>query len=187
MRRGSCAVIIAALALTTGCAAQDPEPPQLEQLTASAAGGVYLDAVCPVNTAWDNVDLELDRLRLGLHRGTTDTQDFASALKKMAVASEEAAKFLAPKDYTWPKVAKAPVAEVRETLLADKQQVPKILKLSAKEAVIYEWSGRDRIAQSAADARVALGLPADPELACAQWVEQQNAEKSDSGAKDLSD
>lgn len=187
MRRALCAVIIAALAVTAGCATQDPEPTRPEPLTASAAGGVYLHAVCPVNAAWDRVDLEVDRLRLALKRGTADTHEFASALKAMAVASEEATKLLAPKDHTWPKAAKAPVSAVRETLLADEKQAPKVAKLSAQEVVVYAWNGSEKIAQSAAEARVALGLPADAELACRQWGEQQKPQKTDSGAKDAND
>lgn len=184
MRRGSCALVIASVVLTAGCA-QDPEPPKPpEVLTASVAGGLYLDAVCPVNDAWDQVDLELDRLRLGLSRGEADTKEFAVAVKKVAEASEKAAKQLAPKDRAWPEDAKSAVGEVRDTLLADQKQALKVAKLKAKEAVDYVWQGSDDIAKSAAEARVVLGLPADPELACAQWDEQQKVEADEKAKPD---
>lgn len=186
LRRGSCAVVIAVTALTAGCAAQDPEPQKPEVLTASLAGGLYLEAVCPVNGAWDRADLELDRLRFLLRRGDADTREFASAMKNVAAASGTAAKQLAPKDRAWPKDAKTHIAEVRNTLLTDQKQALKVAKLSAEDAAEYVWQGSDDIAASAAEARASLGLPADPELACAQWIDQQKAKK-DSKKKDSSD
>jgi hypothetical protein len=187
LRRGLWAVGIAALTLTAGCASQDPEPPKPEPLTASAAGAVYLVAVCPVNEAWDRVDLELDRLRLELRGGGADTRDLALALREMAVASETAAKELALKDRAWPETAKAPIAEVRDTLLADKKQAEKVATLSAKEVASYVWKGSEEIAQSGVDARAALELPADPELACAQWAEQHTSDKDSDKTKEPSD
>ncbi|WP_244302875.1 hypothetical protein [Leucobacter coleopterorum] len=187
LRRGSWAAVIAMLALTPGCAAHDPKPQKPEVLTASKAGGLYLDAVCPVNEAWDSADLELDRLRLALGRGGTNTKEFAAAMKSVSGASATAARQLAPKDQAWPEEVKPHIADVRDTLLADQKQALKVAKLPAKEVAAYEWQGRDDIAASASEARVSLGLPADPELACRQWAEQQKPKKDNKPTKESSD
>ncbi|WP_244304641.1 hypothetical protein [Leucobacter viscericola] len=187
LRRGSGAVVIVAIALTAGCAAQDPKPQKPEVLTASRAGGVYLDAVCPINEAWDSADYELDRLRLVVGRGGSNSKAFAASMQGVAEASATAAKQLAPKDQAWPEEAKAHIAEVRDTLLADQKQALKVAKLPAKDAVVYTWQDREDIGVAAAEARASLGLPADPELACTQWAEQQKSKKDAKPTKDSSD
>ncbi len=160
-----------------GCA---PEPPaEPEQLTASEAGGVYLDAVCPVNAAWDRVDLEVDRLRLAVGRGEGDTAALADEFERLGAASGKAAKELDPEANTWPKGAEAPVERVRKSLIADEKQTAKAAKLDAEDLVGYAWPGADEAAGAAAEARAALGLPADAESACAQWAEQQAKQQTE--------
>jgi hypothetical protein len=168
-------MIVAAVATTAGCAQAEPDAP--EPLSVTAAGGVYLDAVCPVNAAWDQVDLEVDRLRLGLQRGETSTKGFVASLKKLEAASEKAAKRLAKNENAWPLEAEDAIVAVKDTLLSDATQAARAAKLSAKQAVDHTWKGSEEIAQSAAEARASLGLPADPQLACAQRVEQQRVEQ----------
>jgi hypothetical protein len=129
-------------------------------LSATTAGGVYLDAVCPVNAAWDEVDVELDRLRIAVARGgdeEIDTSRFADAMERVAEASSDAGKRLDTEQQSWPAQAEPAVESVRETLQADRKQALSVAKLDAEEA----------------EARAALGLPEDPVAACAQWEEQQ--------------
>lgn len=168
-------MIVAAVATTAGCAPAEPDAP--EPLSVTAAGGVYLDAVCPVNTAWDQVDLEVDRLRLGLQRGETNTKGFVASLKKLEAASEKAAKRLAKNESSWPREAEDAIVAVKDTLLSDTTQAARVAKLSAKQAAAHTWKGSDETAQAAAEARASLGLPADPQLACAQRAEQQRVEQ----------
>ena len=164
----------AALALLAAplaaCAPEEPEP---EKLSASRAGGVYLDAVCPVNAAWDVVDVELDRLRLAIERGDADTDAVAEALTEVGEASADAAGELDADTHEWPAGAAAPVAEVRRTLLADRKQAAKLAEQSAAEIAAYQWDGGDAAGAAAAEARAALGLPEDPAFACAEWEAQQ--------------
>ncbi len=159
--------------LLTGCGSGDPDPVEPEPLSATRAGGLYLSAVCPVNDAWDAADLELDRLRLALGRGEADTEALAEALRDVADASAEAADELGPKRHSWPESASSAIAAVRASLTADERQALTVSKMSASKIVAYTWQGSDDIATAAADARAALGLPADAETACAQWAEQQ--------------
>lgn len=174
-RRAGLAGLAAVVLLLTGCGSGDPAPaePEPEPLSATRAGGLYLSAVCPVNDAWDAADLELDRLRLALGRGEADTEALAEALRDVADASAEAADELGPKRQSWPESASSAIAAVRASLTADERQALTVSKMSASKIVAYTWQGSDDIATAAADARAALGLPADAETACAQWAEQQ--------------
>lgn len=164
------AVVLAALlsGCTSGAA---PEP---EVLSATKAGGLYLDAVCPVNGAWDDADVALDRLRLAEGRGDGDEEaaSVATALRDVAEASEAAAKRLDPERRTWPASAREPVEDVRETLRSDAKQARTAAKLDADALLAYEWRGAEQVGASAASARAALGLPEDAEAACAQWRDQ---------------
>ena len=183
VRRGILAGCVAAAALlVTGCATSAPEPSEPEVLSASKAGGLYLSAVCPVNAEWDRVDLEIDRLRLALGRDEASTRDAARALTDLAKASERSAKLLEPKRQSWPSVAEPAIDAVRETLRADRTQALRVAKLPAVELGGYVWQGGDEIAAAAAEARAALGLPADAEDACAQWSEQQTASEEPSAS-----
>ncbi|WP_024356367.1 hypothetical protein [Leucobacter chironomi] len=177
----ACLLLVGGLA---GCAAPEP-PPEPEVLSATKAGGVYLDAVCPVNAAWDDADAELDRLRIAVARGgdvQIDTARFATAMERVAEASAEAGEQLDTEQQSWPAVAEAPVASVRKTLQADRKQAASVAKLDAAEAVAYAWQGAAESGEAAAAARAALGLPDDPEAACAQWEAQQaEREASDRG------
>lgn len=173
LRRALVAGLAAVTLLLAGCAAGDPEPVEPEPLTATQAGGLYLSAVCPVNTAWDDVDLELDRLRLAVGRGDADPRALARALTDVAEASERATQALDPADAGWPAQAAPAIAEVRDTLRADRSQALRVAKLPAEELAVYEWQGSGEIAEAAATARSALALPADAATACAQWDAQQ--------------
>lgn len=172
----------ATVLLLSGCSEAEPAEPEV--LSASVAGGVYLDAVCPVNDAWDAADLELDRLRLALGRGEGDAREIAAALREVAAASKTAAAELSSEEQTWPKAAQDPVAAVRKTLLDDKAQAERAAKLSVKELAAYSWEGSVEVATAAAEARAALDLPADAVLACTQWREQQKEAKEQKEPKE---
>lgn len=164
----------AALALLlAGCAPEPEARPKAEALSASKAGGVYLDAVCPVNDAWDSVDVEIDRLRVAEGRGETGTSEFADAMRRLSEASLAAADALESDEISWPKDAASEVAAVAKTLRGDAKQAEKAAGLPIAKAVAYEWDGAEEAGADAAAARAALGLPADPASACAQWAEQQ--------------
>lgn len=192
-------LLLTAFALTasvalTGCSGQlgqTPPAPEPEVLSATEAGGIYLDAVCPVNVAWDEADIELDRLRLTVSRGEADTRRFAAAMEQVGLASKAAAKALDPDTldgdgHVWPASALDEIAEVRATLLDDEKQAADVAKLPAQEATIYSWKGADAVGAAAHAARDALGLPEDGANACAQWHEQ-TAEAREPAAPDRPD
>ncbi|GAA1581071.1 hypothetical protein [Leucobacter aridicollis] len=155
---------VAALTLA-GCSAPEPEP---EELTVTAAGSRYLDAVCPVNDVWDSVDAELDRLRLAVSRGdSADTGPLATQLQALQEASAIAAESLADPAVAWPDGASSAVAAVAESLDADARQAGEVAELSAAAIADYAWEGGGAVADAAADTRAALGLPADAGAACA--------------------
>ncbi|PRI10851.1 hypothetical protein B4915_08135 [Leucobacter massiliensis] len=166
----------ATLCLTVlGCS--DPEPPPPEVLSVSAAGGAYLDAVCPVNAAWDAADLELDRLRLAAGRGgeRLDARPLAEALRGVATASERAAEELDAASRRWPAGTEAAVESVLASLQDDAAQARRVAKLDADELLGYAWQDADVTGEAAAAARAALGLPEDPEAACAEREESGGA------------
>lgn len=175
-----------ALLLSSCVGTERPEP---QVLTASEAGGQYLAAVCPVNTAWDRADVELDRLRLALSRDPktpSDPKPFARAIGEVATASTTAAKRLGSTEVVWPKQAAPAVDRVRESLAEDAAQAGRVAKLDAAAAVGYRWQPGDA-ATADARARTALGLVGDPEAACVQWraqqqKQQQKEQRSDSKA-----
>ena len=149
------------------CAEPEPEP---ETLSLTRAAEVYLEVVCPVNEAWDVADVELDRLRLAIHRGgESSTTAFADAMAEVADRSETAASSLTSSRRAWPDSAKDPVAAVAETLVADREQAEHVVALPAEEIVAYRWKGVDGIGTAAAEARAALDLPADADAACEAW------------------
>lgn len=159
------ASVAVASILLTGCAAEPaPEP---ETLTISDAATRYLRAVCPVNSAWDAVDLEVDRVRLGNERGeSADLTLLHAALETMAKRSTRAEQALADELVLWPVSAAEAIEGVRESLRDDARQVDDVMKLSADEIANYSWVGGDDMANTAAAARKALELPNDPEAAC---------------------
>lgn len=167
------ALSLAALSLAlTGCAAVSEPVTAPSELTVSAAGQEYLAAVCPVNEAWDEVDVAVDQLRIVHARGAAGPNDdkaLQDALVQVATVSESAASGLEPVYFTWPESASAEVDKVRETLEADVKQVRRVIALTGDTLVNYTWEGADTNAAAAAAARAALGLPEDPETACAQW------------------
>lgn len=149
--------------LLAGCTAAEPEP---EELTVTAAGARYLEAVCPVNEAWDAVDVEVERLRIAVARGEAgDTGDLGKLLATLEAQS--AAETLDDPSVAWPGGATPAVESVAKTLADDAEQAGSIAELEAQEAVDYRWDGAATIAETAAAARAALGLPEDPVVACA--------------------
>lgn len=176
MRKKSAFVAAAALALlaATGCAEEPKEP---EALSATAAGGVYLDAVCPVNEAWGRVDVAVDRLRLAVARGEDvthgedGTRPLSEVMEELAEESERASKALDPTERSWPGASAEPVERVRAGLEADADQAREVAGLDAEEAAAYTWDSGEA-AEAGAAAREALGLPEDADDACAQWEEQ---------------
>ncbi|MEV8337428.1 hypothetical protein [Leucobacter sp. NPDC077196] len=173
------AVVLALCA--TGCAAPEP-PPKPEALSVTRAAAVYLEAVCPVNDAWDEADVELDRLRLATQRGVeASTSEFAASMTEIAERSAAAASSLTSDERTWPDAATDAVAAVAETLEADRDQAERVAELSAAEAAAYQWEGAVDIGSTAAEARAALELPADADAACAAWAESRERAE-DAGA-----
>lgn len=160
-----CAVTVVAGAALAGCA---PEPaPEPAALNISDAGARYLDAVCPVNAAWNAVDLEIDRLALAADHGEPgDTRPFQGALAKVEQRSLQAAEVLADETVAWPAEAEAAVAKVAKSLEADAAQAAEVTLLSADEIVAYRWKGAAATAKSGSDTRLALGLPAEADVAC---------------------
>lgn len=175
----------AAVALGTlmlaGCSA--PPEPEPEVLAASEAGGAYLDAVCPVNAAWDIADAELEQLRLALARGDDDAEPVADALSEVAQASKKAAARLDPKQTTWPSPARSAIADVRQTLLDDREQAETVAKLPANKIAAYTWVGGEETAAAAAAAHAALELPDGAEDACSQWADQRAPQGTGSSAE----
>ena len=165
--------MVAATLFVSGCApepaATEATPPPPEPLTASKAGKLYLDAVCPLDEVWGEVDVELDRLRIAVGRGDTDTTRFADAMRRLADASAHASELLDATGQSWPKDAAAEVAAVRKTIEADEKQARAVAKMPASQAVQYAWDGAADIGTTASAARAVLGLPVDPDAACAQW------------------
>jgi hypothetical protein len=153
-RLRAAAAIGALCCALTGCSgeAEAPPEPEPEVLSASQAGGVYLDAVCPVNAAWDEADV----------------------MGEVADARERAAERLETKQQEWPRGTETAVEAVRDTLESDRKQARKVAKLDAADAVGYAWLGAEESAAAAAGARTALGLPEDPIAACAQWEERSH-------------
>lgn len=156
---------VTALFTLVACA---PEPePEPELLTVSAAGARYLDAVCPVNAAWDSVDIEVDRLRVAVARPEpADTSLFAAAMQELGDVSGEAADRLGDPSVAWPPAAESSILLVRSSLEADVEQAAEVKALAASEVVSYVWQGSEQLAAAAASAREALGLPDDPTAAC---------------------
>lgn len=176
MRKQSWAVAAIAVLLLSGCsgAQDDAQPePKPEVLSATKAGGLYLSAVCPVNDAWDELDVEVDRLRIALGRGEDSTVAFEKAMRAVASASEQAAKQLEPKNQAWPKGASDEVEAVRDSLRADAKQAAKVAELPIDKAANYAWKDTAEAAAASASAREVLSLPGDAVAACTQWDEQQ--------------
>lgn len=161
----------AAAVLLVGCTAP-PEPPKPEVLSASEAGGAYLTAVCTVNKAWDQADAALEQLRIAVSRDEGDPDRVVTALQGVIRANEQAEKKLDAKRVSWPKPARSAVADVRDSLAANRKQAKRVMKLDADELAEYRWSGAEEAGAAAAAAREALGILEDPEAACAQWAEQ---------------
>lgn len=169
------ALVVAALALALAACAPEPEP-EPDLLTASEAGALYLDAVCPLNAVWDEADVEIDRLRIQVERGEDGTQAFAASMTRVAEASDEAGRMLAHEDYAWPAAVQPEIDDVRASLQNDAAQALEVAEMSAAEAADYTWQGMDAAAESGARAREALELPEDPVAACTQHAEQRAAE-----------
>ncbi|MBK0420979.1 hypothetical protein JD292_02635 [Leucobacter sp. CSA2] len=175
----------AALALPlAGCSAGPAAPPEPRKLSASQAGGAYLDAVCPVNAAWDEADVQIDRLRLALERGDGSPEAAQRALVSAGTASATAAKRLDPAVSEWPEAAAPAVENVRQTLIEDERQAARVAKLSAEELANYTWKGAEESGKAAAAARKALALPDDPAFACSEWEAQGQKQGSKPGQKD---
>lgn len=168
--RAGLAVFTAAVFLV-GCTSV-PEPPKPEVLSASTAGGEYLTAVCPVNEAWDQADAALEQLRIAVSRGEGDPEQVVTALQGVIRANERAEKQLDAQRVSWPKPARSAVADVRDSLAADRKQAKRVMQLDADELAEYRWSGADAAGAAAVAAREALGILDDPEVACTQWAEQ---------------
>lgn len=164
-----------------GCAPEpDPEP---VVLTTTEAGSVYLDAVCPVNSAWDEADLEIDRLRIAIERGEADTTAFASAMTELSEAHTAAAEALQPEDSTWPSGAQDEVAAVQKSLLGDGEEALEVAELSAEKVTTYSWRGAKQAAATGAAAREVLGITEDPVTACELHAESKLETETDAEAE----
>lgn len=168
-------VCIAVATVLSASACAPSEEPEPEQLTITQAGAKYLGAVCPVNRAWDAVDIEVDRLRIAVARdavardaddSSVDTRLFADAMSAVQSASTRAEARLGDETVSWPTAAQSAISEVRESLRADASQAETVADLPADAVAEFAWQGADRLAEAASDAREALGLPEDPIAAC---------------------
>lgn len=165
------AILAIGLLGLTGCSAA-PEP---DELTVTAAGARYLDAVCSVNAAWDTVDVEVDRLRISVARGESgDTRAIETALAALGRETDNAMALLDDESVGWPQSAVSAISRVLNTLEADTEQIAAVAELPGRELADYSWSGAENAAASAAAARTALGLPEEAGLACDEHV--SNAE-----------
>ncbi|MBC9953057.1 hypothetical protein ICM05_00145 [Leucobacter sp. cx-42] len=188
MKRFTQALVIgSAVALSlglAGCTKSEPETPQVK-LSVSEAAAQYLDAVCPVNSAWDAADSEIDRLRIAVARGegVVDTRLYADAISQVGEVSGKAATQLTSADVVWPAAAGPLVVKVASSLKADAKTAPTAAKLEAEQAVNYEWPGATQAGTAAAAVREALGLPDDAVAACdaraEQIAEERAAEKAE--------
>lgn len=165
-----CSIMLTATGLV-GCTAEPEPEPEPVVLTATEAGALYLDAVCPVNDAWDQADIEIDRLRIAVDRGETDTSEFAAAMTSLAEAHEHAAEALQPEDSTWPSGTQDEIAAVKASLVADSEEARQVAELPAEDATVYAWQGAETAAATAQAAREVLNLPEDPVAACEQHAE----------------
>lgn len=188
--RGALVAFAASLLLLPGCA---PEPaPEPEVLSATAAGRAYLDAVCPVNEAWGEVDVAVDELRIAVARSGADagTAQLREAVDRLDETVDAAVEQLGSKKRTWPTGARDEIEGVRDSLRADAKQLAELRKLPADEAASYAWAPGDA-AEAGAAARAALQLPDDAEAACVQWAEQRGSGSADAdpaeGSKDPSE
>ncbi|MBC9943373.1 hypothetical protein ICL81_02355 [Leucobacter sp. cx-328] len=187
MKRFTQALVIgSAVALSlglAGCTKSEPEPQV--KLSVSEAAAEYLDAVCPVNSAWDAADAEIDRLRIAVARGEDgiDTRLYADAITKVGEASSTAATQLTSADTVWPGAAGPLVAKVSSSLVADAKSAPGAAKLEAEQVIVYEWPGAERAGAAAATVREALGLPDDAVAACDARAEQIAEERAAEKAK----
>lgn len=181
------AVVAACAFLVAGCAQADPpsSPKAPEVLTESKAGRLYLDAVCPVNEAWGEADVELDRLRIAQGRGDAeaDTDAFARAMREVGKRSDAAAQRLEPENLAWPSGAQRKIEAVRESLRDDAKEAAEVAEMTADEAAGYTWNGAEAAGATAEAARKALGLPEDPMAACNQWAERQAVERAEKPTK----
>lgn len=184
----SAALVLLAAVTLSGCSgAPEPEP---EVLSASEAGTAYLDAVCPVNEAWDRADAELERFRIAVTLGDRDVAPLAAALTEVAKASGEGAKRLDPERAVWPREASDEVEAVRATLLSDRAQARELAERDASAILDYAWEGAGENAAAATAARAALELPDDPDAACAERAKQlaeERAAKSASKSPDTNE
>lgn len=180
MRAGVVGVV--AVLTLVGCASE-PEPTP-EVLTATQAGGTYLDAVCPVNDAWGEMDLAVDKLRIAVGRGDTDSAALDAllddAVEQLQGAMTSAIKMLGKDEHTWPTGTQDEVEDVRDALQIDAEQLEEFEKLPADEAASYAWDPGDA-PEAGAAARSVLGLPDDAIEACAQWA-KHGSEDSESSS-----
>lgn len=139
-------------------------------LTITQAGGAYLDAVCPVNDAWDDLDLAVDQFRLALDGGNSSGAEdrFTEALTALGTKSRTAARTLEDSDQIWPAGAASSVEEVAESLREDFDESVRAAKLDPEDAVALTWPGATESAAAASAVREALGLPAEGREACAE-------------------
>lgn len=164
-----CAVVVATASLLASCAlhadrAGDSEP---VRLSASAAGERYLEAVCPLNAAWDAVDLEVDRLRLAKEQSVdADVSFFRDAIGSVAKLSDTARQSLIDDGVVWPQEARDAISRVGASLEADATLARDVEKLTPEDIVTFVWPSAETVADSAAEARAALELPEDPVAAC---------------------
>lgn len=161
------ASVLATASALVGCAPEPVVEPEPVVLTVTDAGKRYLEAVCPLNAAWDAVDLEIDRVRIGIERGeTVDLSLFREAVASVTRLSTAAEASLGDASVEWPAAAVGPVTDVRNSLDADIEQTLAVSQLSADAVATYVWKGTDEVASSAAAARASLELPDDPSIAC---------------------
>lgn len=159
----------------TGCAAESTRKAEHRDtlLTVSKAGEKYLAAVCPLNQLWGEAAVEIDALRLTLSRGTPDASRVQVVFGKLSEATDSAIAAFQDPGVRWPKKMQKALPALLASLGKDKEQLTALAASSAKKVANYQWQGKEASAAASAKAREAVGLPADPAVACGAWEEQQ--------------
>lgn len=167
--RSSAALCVIAACLVS-CAPEADPPAEPTVLTLTSAAETYLDAVCPLNSAWDRVDTRVDALRQAISAGSPESgallHAVRSELRHTAQVGERAAAALGAADLKWPAEAEASVGAVIDSLQRDATEIGQVLELSAERTAAYTWADPGTADALAGRVRADLGLPDDPRAAC---------------------
>jgi hypothetical protein len=169
------ALIVCIGLAVTACTAIDDRP--ADKLSVSQAADQYLSVVCPVNDAWNALDLSIDNLRLELDHGHADAADATQKLKRFEKVATRAATELRKQRDSFPKSVHEPAADVADALERDADTAAKAVKLDAQKLAEFSWPNTEDTAQKTQIARKKLSLSADATTSCDAWKKRQKAKK----------